>query len=178
MPNKISWQVFFDLQCPFSRVCWKNLPMIRERFDDKYEITVTCTSLAFHPQAFSAQCAANLIEGTAGKEARVRFHDKAFEKQELYMNAAIGDARKSEIDAVFANLAEEAGCFRDQLSKEHFLANINNWETAVKPAWAEHKVAMGYGVFGTPKHVINEKLVEDTESAWGPDEWEVKLASL
>lgn len=128
MTKKISWKVFVDLQCPYSRFCWKNLPSIRERFQDKYDITVTCTSLAFHPQAFSAQCAANLIEGTTGKEARLRFHEMLFEKQESFMNTAIGDARKSEINAVFADLADQADCLGDKLSKEDFLAKINDWE--------------------------------------------------
>ena len=49
---------------------------------------------------------------------------------------------------------------------------------AVKPAYTEHKVALGYGVYGTPKHVIDGKLVPDTESAWGAVEWAEKLKSL
>ncbi|MGK3754268.1 MAG: hypothetical protein ACI8RD_006577, partial [Bacillariaceae sp.] len=31
---------------------------------------------------------------------------------------------------------------------------------------------------GAPKNVIDDKLVEDTESAWGPDEWAEKLKTL
>ena len=33
-------------------------------------------------------------------------------------------------------------------------------------------------VYGTPKHVIDGKLVPDTESAWGAGEWADKLKSL
>ena len=33
-------------------------------------------------------------------------------------------------------------------------------------------------VYGTPKHVIDGKLVPDTESAWGAAEWAEKLKSL
>ena len=33
-------------------------------------------------------------------------------------------------------------------------------------------------VYGTPKHVIDEKLVPDTESAWGAVEWAAKLKTL
>ena len=94
------------------------------------------------------------------------------------MNAAIGEKGKSEIDAIFASIAESSGVFDDAFTKDDFLANIHNWELAVKPAYNEHKIALGYGVYGTPKHVINEKLVEGTESAWGPDEWAAKLKSL
>ena len=53
---------------------------------------------------------------------------------------------------------------------------MHDWEEVVKPAYAEHKIALGYGVFGTPKFVVNEQLVPDTESTWGPDEWRKVLA--
>ena len=175
---KKSWKVFFDLQCPYSKICWKNLPAIKERFQDEYEITTHLTSLAFHPQAFEAQCAATLIGAVLGEPSKKKFEDACFENQESFMNAAIGDARKSEISAVFAQIAEKAGLLGDKLTREDFLADLSSWEKAVKPAYTEHKVALAYGVYGTPKHVIDEKLVPDTESAWGPDEWSQKLSTL
>ena len=58
------------------------------------------------------------------------------------------------------------------------MAKIDDWEMSVKPAYAEHKIALGYQVYGTPKHVIDEKLVPDTESSWGADEWAKVLARL
>lgn len=117
----------------------------------------------------------------------LKYVDACFERQESYMNAALGDARKSDVDAVFADIAEAAGVFdKDDddggsgggFTKQVFLEQLHGWEKAVKPAYAEHKVALGYGVYGTPKQVIDEKLVADTESAWGPDEWAEKLKSL
>ena len=62
------------------------------------------------------------------------------------MNAALGDARKSDVDAVFATIAEKAGVLDDVFTKEAFLADLHDWESAVKPAYAEHKVALGHGV--------------------------------
>ena len=115
------------------------------------------------------------------------------------MNAALGDARKSDVDAVFATIAEKAGVLDDVFTKEAFLADLHDWESAVQPAYTEHKVALGYGVtcrcgnqrrvdgvdavdrtqvYGTPKHVIDDKLVPDTESAWGAADWAEKLKSL
>ena len=64
------------------------------------------------------------------------------------MNAALGDARKSDVDGVFANIAEKAGVLDDGFTKEAFLASLHDWESAVKPAYAEHKVALGHGVTG------------------------------
>ena len=58
----------------------------------------------------------------------------------------MGDARKSDVDAVFANIAEKAGVLDGAFTKEAFLADLHDWESAVKPAYAEHKIALGYGV--------------------------------
>jgi predicted DsbA family dithiol-disulfide isomerase len=175
---KTSWKVFWDLQCPCSKVNWTNLPAIKERFGNEYDISIHLTTLAFHPQAFTAQCGASLIETKKGRDAALKYVDTCFENQESFMNAALGDARKSEIEAVFASIAEKAGVLDAEFTKESFLADLHDWEKAVKPAYAEHKIALGYGVSGTPKQVINEKIVPDTESAWGPDEWAEKLKTL
>jgi len=173
------WKVFWDLQCPYSRANWKALPAIKERVGSEYEFEVSLTSLLFHPQAFSAQCAANLIEAKKGLDAKWKFVDACFINQEKYMNAAVGDSRPSEVDKIFASIAREAGLFdEDVLPEETFLAMVRDWEAAVGPAYAEHKKALAHGVYGTPKHVIDEKLVADTESAWGPDEWVAKLKEI
>jgi 2-hydroxychromene-2-carboxylate isomerase len=173
-----SWKVFWDLQCPYSKVNWTNFPAVKAKFGNEYDFTICITSLAFHPQAFTAQCGASLIETKKGRDALLKYMDACFENQDSYMNAAIGDAKKSEIDNVFASIAEKAGVLDDQFTKEIFLAELNDWEKAIKPAYTEHKIALGYGVYGTPKHVIDEKLVADTESAWNADEWAEKLKSL
>lgn len=173
-----SWKVFLDLQCPYSKKFWQNRVAIQERFGSKYSFSRHITSLAFHPQAFTAHCAAVLVGNVKGADVRTKFEDACFENQESYMNAALGDAKKSEIDGAFAAIAEKAGVFDKDFDKDSFLEKMHDWEMAVKPAYTEHKYALGYGVYGTPKHVIDEKLIEDTESAWGADEWEKKLASL
>jgi 2-hydroxychromene-2-carboxylate isomerase len=82
------------------------------------------------------------------------------------------------VDEVFANIAQEAGVFDDSFTRDYFLEHLHDWDEVVKPSYGEVKDALNYGVFGTPKHVIDDKLVLDTESAWGPEEWEDKLRSL
>ena len=47
---------------------------------------------------------------------------------------------------VVATIAEKAGVLDDTFTKEAFLADLHDWESAVKPAYTEHKVALGYGV--------------------------------
>ena len=140
---KKSWKVFWDLQCPYSKKNWQNFKAIREAHGDKFNFTVHLTSLAFHPQAFTAQCGASLIESYKGRDALLKYVDACFENQNSFMNAAIGDARKSEINAVFASLAKISGVLDDSFTKEKFLAELHDWEKAVKPAYTEHKIALG-----------------------------------
>ena len=176
--TKHTWKVFVDLQCPFAKKCMARLPKIKERFQDKYDFSVHLTDLAFHPQAFPGHCAAYLLGVTKGPEARNRFVNECFKYQDTYSNNALGDARKSDVYNLFADIAEEAGVLNDEdglLTREEFLEGMTDWEKVIKPTWEEHKVALRYGVFGTPRHVIDEKLVADTESTWGPDEWEEAL---
>lgn len=175
---KPTWKVFVDLQCPYARKAWNRLPELKKEFGDEYDFSMHLTSLAFHPQAFVGQQAAYLIGQKVGAEAKQEFIDACFTNQELYTNDGVGDARKSEVDNVFASIAERAGIFNQEFTQQEFLANLHDFTQVVKPAYAEHKVALGYGVFGTPKHVINEQLVPDTESTWGPEEWKAHLEKL
>mmetsp|Transcript_18722 Transcript_18722/g.24461 ORF Transcript_18722/g.24461 Transcript_18722/m.24461 type:complete len:182 (+) Transcript_18722:184-729(+) len=176
MEAKIKWKVFFDLQCPYSKACWKNIPAIRKEFADTHDIEIHLTSLVFHAQAFTAQCAANLIEGYVGAEARTAFQDECFAQQDNFTNAALGDCKKSDVDNLMAAIAEDAGVYDKKFTKEKFLEKLHDWEESVKPAFIEHKHALQYGVYGTPKHVIDDKLMNETESAWGVNEWRDYLA--
>lgn len=176
--TKTSWKIFFDLQCPYSKKCWQRLPSLREAFQDKYDMEVHLVSLLFHPQAFTAQCAATCIKLQKGQDDYQTYCDACFVNQERYMNAALGDARKSEIDAVFCDIAQKAGLFDDTFTREKMMEGMHDWEGAVKPAYADCKFAFGYGVYGTPKHVIDERLVPDTESEWGVTEWTEVLSKL
>ena len=175
---KRSWKIFLDLQCPFSKKMWQNLPSIKERFVDEFEFEIYITSLAFHPQAFTAQCGASLIESVKGRDVMFKYVDACYENQDAFMNASIGDARKSDIDSVFACIAEKAGLFDEQFTKEAFLEDLHSWEKAVKPAYTEHKIALNYNAYGAPKNVIDEKLVVESESAWDADDWAEKLKTL
>jgi protein-disulfide isomerase len=173
-----SWKVFWDLQCPYSKKNWQNISAIQKRFENDFEFSIHLTSLVFHPQAFTAQCGASLVETYLGRRALLKYVDACFENQERYMNDALGDAKKSEIKAVFADIVDKAGIFNTELTKDKFVQELDDWEKAIKPAYTEHKVALGYGVYGTPMQVINEVLIHDTESAWGAEEWAEKIQSL
>ena len=180
MPKK-TWKIFWDLQCPYSRKHWQNHKAIEARFSSNYDFEIHLTSLIFHPQAFPAQCAANLIERKKGSDAKLAFVDACFANQHRYTNDALDDPKPSEVATIFQSIAQEAGILDGEdgdFTKDYFLSKVNDFAEAVKPAYSEHKVALSYGVYGTPKNVINERLIDGTESAWGPEEWGKKLEGV
>lgn len=192
LPTKGVWKVFWDLQCPYSKKSWERLDEIQQRFSDRYDFEVHITSLLFHRQAFAAHCAASLVGTAKGPNAKRHFVDACFRNQDRYLDAAVGDAPPSHVNAIFASIAREAGVLDDDddddpgedndsegtFTEAHFLEHLRDWNSAVLPAWTEHKIALAHQVYGTAKFVINDQLVEDTESGWGPDEWEKKLQAL
>lgn len=178
--EKPKWQVFWDLQCPYSRISWEKLPDIQKHFDDEYMFEIKLTSLLFHQQAFIAQSAACLIQKYKGNEGRLKFIDACFQNQLRYTKATLGDARPSEVHTVFASIAKEAGIFDDEsFTEQFFLANIDNYDDAVKPAYSEHKEALQLQIYGVPKHVIGSfGLIPDSESSWGVAEFTDTLSKL
>jgi hypothetical protein len=110
---------FLDLQCPYSLTCSDQLAAIRERFGSEYGISIHLTSLLFHPQALPAQCAACMIEGKKGTEAKLKFVNACSANQDKYMNAATGDSRPSEVHArIFDDeFTEEDVCAKSAIEK-------------------------------------------------------------
>jgi hypothetical protein len=161
-----------DLQCPYSKVSWEKLPEIQQQFRNDYTFEIKLTSLVFHPQSFIGQSAACLIEKHKGSEDRIKFIDACFQNQEQYLNAAVGDARPSEVNTVFGSIAKGVGIFDSNFTEDYFLAHIRDWDESAKPAYIEHKEALKRQIYGTPKHVIGDYgLITDSESSWGAEEF-------
>jgi 2-hydroxychromene-2-carboxylate isomerase len=178
--EKPNWDMYFDLQCPYSRAVWNKLPELRTRFDKDYKIATHLTSLAFHHQSFTAHSAAYLIGMEKGNEARLRFEKACFAKQDRYVDTAVEGMSKEEVRLVFATIAEEEGLFDDatMLTKEDFLVSLTDHKQVVLPTWSEHKQALAAGVFKAPQHVVEGKLVPGTDSSWDMEHYEAYLKKV
>lgn len=92
-----------------------------------------------------------------------------------YVDDVADKLTKMELDEVLATIAEEEGLFDDAFTKAMFLASLSDRMRVIMPTWFEHKEALAIGVFKAPQHVLNGKLIPDTDSAWDIDEYEVVL---
>jgi hypothetical protein len=152
--------------------------LLKERFGDEYKISTHITSLAFHRQSFPAHVAAFLIGKELGEDARNRFHDALYDNFEKYSDEAAETMTKADLDNVFADVAEKEGLFDTSFTRGYFLQNLRDRKEVIMPTWFEHKNALSYGVFKAPQHVINGRLLPDTDSEWGLPEFEAALAKL
>jgi protein-disulfide isomerase len=176
--QRVTWQIFLDLQCPYSKVAAEKIPELRAAFGTRMLISTHFTSLSFHPQAFLAQCAAKTFETTTDDETYQKFIAAMWENQANYMNGATAEMCKDEIKAEIANIAEAAELFTAEFTRAQFLRKLDDWELTTKPAYADVKFALNLQAYGTPKHVIHGRVVANTESKWGAEEWTTKLQEL
>jgi hypothetical protein len=175
MTKKV-WDIYWCLQCPFCKISWEKLPSLREAFGHEYDFNIHLTSLLVLSQSFVGQSAAVMIQDILGNDARMKFIDACFTNQSLFTNDAVGDARPSEIREIFAKIAHDANLLTTpELTQEMFVTKIRDY---ARPAWMEHKNALVHGVFVVPKHIVDGKLLDDTESSWGVDEFQAKLKAL
>ena len=172
----LDWQMFFDLQCPYSKKLWGMVPELRKKFGSDYDITTHITSLAFHRQSFPAHCAAYLIGTEKGGEARHQFESACYANIDRYVDEAAEKMNHAELNAVFATIAEEEDLFDDdEFTREAFLKALSDRKKVIMPTWFEHTEALFEGVYKAPQHVINGKLVPDMDSSWGIEEYQAAL---
>lgn len=168
--GKPRWEIYLDLQCPYSRTMYNKLPDLKAAFGEEFEMIVRYTALPFH---FSAYPALQMIH--VPEVDRDAFAKKCFEEQERFYNAKTATLNREQIYEILAELAIESGC---TLQKKELVEKAQDWKLATLPAWVEMKEAIRDRVMGTPISAIDDVVVEGTESAWGVEEWRAKLATL
>ena len=182
MPSNASdelphWQMFFDLQCPYSKNLWNMVPALKAKYGSEYRITTHITSLAFHRQSFAVHCAAYLIGIEKGGDARHAFESACFANMDRYADEAVEKMTKADLDEVIATIARGAKLLdvMGYFTKDKFLASLRDRIRVIMPTWFEHKEALALGVFKAPQHVLNGKLIPNTDSSWGVDDFEAVL---
>jgi hypothetical protein len=101
----------------------------RERFGSTYNITTHVTSPPFHAQAF-AHCAAIVAGNVGGTAGRLAFEEACFAKQESFMNAALGDCKKSDVKHTFVSIARSSALVKEEFTEE---ASFLSWMIGLQP---------------------------------------------
>eukprot|EP00467_Chlorarachnion_reptans_P014204 CAMPEP_0114523324 /NCGR_PEP_ID=MMETSP0109-20121206/21229_1 /TAXON_ID=29199 /ORGANISM="Chlorarachnion reptans, Strain CCCM449" /LENGTH=210 /DNA_ID=CAMNT_0001704629 /DNA_START=75 /DNA_END=707 /DNA_ORIENTATION=+ len=177
--GKKEWKVFVDLQCKYSKICWRNMPEIEAEFGGEYDFSYHLTNIAYHLNAFPAHCSVKVVERNT-PQLRNKYISALYENQERYMNDSTEAFTRKQVLKIFAEIAEEVGVFSpanytglsEVPHQDSFVAECGNFKDVVWHAWAEQKYAITeFGIAGAPKHVIEGELISDTESSWTSKEW-------
>mmetsp|Transcript_46791 Transcript_46791/g.92072 ORF Transcript_46791/g.92072 Transcript_46791/m.92072 type:complete len:199 (-) Transcript_46791:261-857(-) len=172
----VKFELFIDLQCPYSKVAFNNLKdSIPKHYGKKVDFSITVTALGFHYQAFEALVGGMIAQKVSGKRSTfLDYISTVFEHQESIMNAACTDKNPAQIKQAVADLA----CNLDGVTQEAYTAERNGedggWKYVVQ-ANRMCKYAQGRGVGSTPSMIVDGFLVPNTESKWGLEEWKAKI---
>lgn len=167
-----AWKVYLDLTSPDSKNIFSSIPWISSSFEE-YDVSVHFMSS--NPNAFPAQCSAALVGSKLGFRARARYIRALFEKQDKFSGAPHVCTKD------LATIAEGCGLFSSpEFTRADFMAGCEDWDTAVKPAFDEHKEAVARGVFKTPTHCVEGHLLAEKTAKFGMEEvqtWRERLSA-
>mmetsp|Transcript_12125 Transcript_12125/g.36558 ORF Transcript_12125/g.36558 Transcript_12125/m.36558 type:complete len:206 (+) Transcript_12125:3-620(+) len=176
---KAEWRVFVDLQCAYGEKCFKEtLPLLRGEFGDRFDFTLSVTSLPYHDNAFAAHVALKVVEDLKGSEAREAFVRVLYDNRDLYTNAATEETSTMAKRKLFADFAVDNGFF------DHpgmFVGYLKDFPGATEQAWLEQKESLALAVTDSPAHLIKGTTLlqgPDPYAAWTLADWSRFLDGL
>jgi len=167
-------EMFFDLECPFSKKGWQTLMKVRSAYDaaEVYFILQSMT-LGNHRQSWDATKAAIAIAGDDA-EKFVSFVSYLFDRQEEFANEASKDRTQTQWQDLLADYALDATEWSD---KEKFIELLNS-KDIYSQARIPARFAAMKSVWSTPTYFINGAEATDLSSQSSLQDWRSQIDSL
>ena len=167
-------EVFFDLECPFSKKGWNTVMKVMEAYT-KAQIywVLQPMTLGNHRQSWDATKAAIAIANTDTQKF-IHFVSYLFSKQSDFANEAWKDKTQTEFHIFLAECAANA---TEYTNKEHFLDLLNSEETYAK-ARIPARFATVRGVWSTPTFFINGAEATTLSSKSSVQDWQSVIDGL
>lgn len=167
-------EMFFDLECPFSKKGWNNVMKVRDAYTSEqiYWVFQPMT-LGNHRQSWDATKAAITIADTDTQKF-IDFVTYLFSKQSDFANEAWKDKTQTEFHAFLAECAAEATEHKD---KQQFLELLNSEEVYAK-ARIPARFATIRGVWSTPTFFINGAEATTLSSGSSLQDWQSVINEL
>ena len=166
-------EMFFDLECPFSKKGWQTILKVAKAYspDSVYLILYPMT-LGNHRQSWDATKAAIAVADNDTNKF-IDFVSYLFERQSEFANEASKDKTQTDWHNMLADYAVDAtGCNRDK-----FLELLNSKEIYSR-ARIPARFATIRGVWSTPTFYINGAEAADLSSQSSLQEWQDTIDSL
>ena len=170
----IQIEMFFDLECPFSKKGWQTILKVAQAYaPEQIYLILQPMTLGNHRQSWDATKAAIAIAGD-NTDKFIDFVNYIFEHQAEFANEASKDKTQTDWHYLLADYALEATSWSD---KDKFMQLLNSEEVYGK-ARIPARFAAIRGVWSTPTFFINGAEATDLSSKSSLEDWQAKIDSL
>ena len=167
-------EIFFDLECPFSKKGWQTILQVAKVYSaEQIYFIFQPMSLGNHRQSWDATKAAIAIAGEDTSKF-IKFVSYLFEHQVEFANEAFKDKTQTDWHHLLASYAVEAIKIKD---KKQFIELLNSkeiYDRARIPA----RFAATKGVWSTPTFFINGAEATNMSSKSTLKDWQETIDSL
>ena len=167
-------EIFFDLECPFSKKGWQTVTkVIKADSTEKVCWIFQPMGLSNHRQSWDATKAAIAVAGQDTQKF-IDFVSYLFEHQSEFANEASKDRTQTQWHELLADYALDATDWSD---KKQFVEQLNSKEiyaqARIPARWATIK-----GVWSTPTYFINGAEATDLSSQSSVEDWQQAINEL
>ena len=167
-------EVFFDLECPFSKKGWQTILQVAEAYSpDKIYLIFYPMTLGNHRQSWDATKAAIAVAGN-DTDKFISFVSYLFDRQAEFANEASRDRTQTQWHDLLASYAVDATEWKD---KKQFIELLNS-KDIYSQARIPARFATLRGVWSTPTYFINGAEAADLSSQSSLQEWQDTINSL
>lgn len=167
-------EMFFDIECPFSKKGWQTILQVAAAYSHQqiYLILYPMT-LGNHRQSWDGTKAAIAVAGD-DTDKFIMFVSYLFEHQSEFANEASQDRTQNQWHQLLASYAVDATEWSD---KNQFVKLLNSQEI-YSQARIPARFAAIRGVWSTPTYFINGAEATDLSSKSSLQDWQKAIAAL
>lgn len=170
----IQIEMFFDLECPFSKKGWQTILKVASAYSpEQIYLILQPMTLGNHRQSWDATKAAIAVAGD-DTDKFIDFVSYIFERQAEFANEASKDRTQTEWHNTLADYALDATQWSD---KDKFIQLLNSKEI-YSQARIPARFATMKSVWSTPTFFINGAEATDLSSQSSLKEWQEAIDSL
>ncbi len=167
-------EMFFDLECPFSRKGWQTfLQVIAAYSAEQVHFIFQPMTLSNHRQSWDVTKAAIAVAGN-NTQKFIDFVNYVFDHQKEFAGDAFKDKTQTDLHHLLADYVLDATEWSD---KDKFIELLNSKEI-YNQARIPARYAAAKGVWSTPTFFINGAEASDLSSQTDLQEWQKAIDSL
>ncbi|MGV2829048.1 DsbA family protein [Myxosarcina sp. GI1(2024)] len=165
-------EMFFDLECPFSKKSWTKILKVAETYSDRLYLILQPMTLGNHRQSWDATKAAIAVAGD-DTDKFVDFATYLFQHQGEFANEAFKDKTQTDFHRLLASYAADGFDWNERELIDR-LESKEIYNQARVPA----RLAVVRGVWSTPTFFINGAEATDLSSQSSLEDWQQTIDSL